>query len=294
MKPLNSGNLSTYLNQFSRRLRWRDIVSLTQKTLCVPFLVVSSIQVAARLLPLEQGWLWSLAFLLTYILILSVFSLLRSLPPLKVARRVDLELGLKERLSTAVVLNSSTHSQFATKFPPELVDRQNRDALGTAAAINPHQALNFHWHLRPLLVAGVLAVCSVTLAFLPNPMDAVRAEREAIAKAAQVEADRIEELRQEVANSEHLSPQDREELLRLLQELAEALRQNRGDQAEALAEISKVEEALRQRLDPTAGLRQAALDSLAAQMRSLAGIDPSEKAGLADAAEALEKLAVEL
>jgi hypothetical protein len=294
MKPLESSDLRIYLKRFSLRLRLRDGLSLAQRTLWALALALLTIQVAGRLWPLENVWVLSIAVLLTYTLSVLVFSIIRPQTLLKVARQVDMELVLKERLSTAVVLGSNTRSQFSANFQSELVERQNHDALRTAAAIDPRQAFNLHWYWRALLLAALLAISAGTLAFIPNPMDVIRAERAAIAKAAEAEADRIEELRQEVAAFDELSAEDREELLRLLQELAEALRQNRGDRAEALAEISKVEDALRQHLDSTAGLRQATLDALAAQMQSLAGMQTSEKADLSESAEALEKLAEQI
>lgn len=294
MRNMESENLQVFLNRFSRRLRLRDALSLVQRTLWAPVMAILSLQVAGRFWLLENVYIWSLIFLLTYMLGIILFTIIRSQNPLKVARRVDMELVLKERLSTAVVLSNDSHSHSNSSFPSELVERQNRDALNTAAAINPSHDFNLHWHWRSLSVAAILAMSAITLAFIPNPMDVIRAELEAIAKAVEAEADRIEQLHQELAASEELSDEEREELLRLLQELAEALRQNRGDQAEALAEISKVEEVLRQRLDPTSGLRQATLEALAAQMQSLAGIQTSEKADLAETAEALQKLAEQM
>lgn len=294
MRAMESVNLQEYLKRFGRRLRLRDALSLVQRTIWAPVMAILSLQLAGRFWPLETVWIWTLIFLSTYTLSIILFTIIQSQNPLKVARRVDMELVLKERLSTAVVLNYDYHSHLNSSFQSELIERQNRDALDTAAAINPSHDFILNWHWRPLSVAAILAISAITLAFIPNPMDIIRAEREAIAKAIKAEADRIDQLHQELAASEELSDEEREELLRLLQELAEALRQNRGDQAEALAEISKVEEALRQRLDPTSGLRQATLDALAAQMQSLAGSQTSEKADLAEAAEALQKLAEQM
>jgi hypothetical protein len=294
MRTSDSNNLNTYLNRFNYRLRLRDGLSLAQKTLWTPLFAILLTQVTGRLFPLENLWNWSLAILSIYLLVLILFATFNPQSTLTVARRVDSELNLKERLSTAVVLSSRPGFHSNTKFLSELVKRQNDDALGTAAAINPRQAINLHWHWRPVIVAALLATSVIALAFLPNSMDAVRAEREAVVKATQAESERIEELHQQVAASEELTDEEREELLRMLSELAESLGQNRGDRAAALADISKAEEALRRLLDPTAGLRQATLDALAAQMQSLAGMQSAEQADLSQAAEALRNLAEQL
>jgi hypothetical protein len=294
MRKQEPRDLYTYINRFSKRFRLRDGLSLIQKTFWAPVLANVVLQVAARIWPLEIVWMWSFAILLIYILSVIILITFRFQSPLKVALRVDMELNLKERLSTAVALSRRDLSQFSTSYPTDLLERQKRDALNTAAAINPRQAIHLRWHYRPLVLAAVLGISALTLAFMPNPMDEIRADREAIVKAAQAEAEHIEELQEQIATSEDLSEEEREELLRLLKELAESLRQNRGDRAEALADISKVEEALRQKYDPTSGMRQAALEALAAQMQSLAGMQAGDKADLADATEALEQLAEQL
>jgi hypothetical protein len=294
MKTFDGKDLSVYLNRFSKRFRLRDGLSLIQKTIWAPLLAILVLQVAGRIWPLENVLMWSSAILLIYFLSGLSLTTFRFQSPLKVALRADMELNLKERLSTAVALSRRDLSQFSANYPTDLIERQKRDALNTAAGINPRQAIQLQWHLRPLMVAAVLGISAFTLAFMPNPMDEIRAEREAIVNAVQAEADRIEELQEQIAAAEELSEEEREELLRLLKELAESLRQNRGDRAEALADISKVEEALHQQYDPISGIRQAALEALAAQMQSLAGMQAGDKADLDEAAEALQKLAEQL
>ena len=142
-----------------------------------------------------------------------------------------------------------------------------------------------------MLLAGALAAAVLALAVLPNPMDATLAQRAAVAQAAEDQAQQIETLREEIENAHELTPETREELLRQLAELAEQLRANPGDREDALADVSRVEESLRQRLDPNAAARQAALESLAAQLQNLAGGETSDEANLSDATEALEVLA---
>ena len=55
----------------------------------------------------------------------------------------------------------------------------------------------------------------------------------------------IDELKEEIENSEALSPELQEELVRQLDELAQELRKNPGDREKALADLSKMEEELR-------------------------------------------------
>jgi hypothetical protein len=145
-----------------------------------------------------------------------------------------------------------------------------------------------------LILAGALAAAAILLAMLPNPMDAIVAERAAVAQTLEEQAEQIEELSAEIDSAPELTPETREELLRQLAELAEQLRRNPGDREEALADLSKVEEALRQDLDPNSDARKAALEGLAAQLQAVAGSEIDEEADPSDVAAALEELAEQL
>ena len=59
------------------------------------------------------------------------------------------------------------------------------------------------------------------LTFVPNPMDDLIAERRAVAQEAEEQAERLEEIAEEIAADETLDPAEREELLRRLREAAE-------------------------------------------------------------------------
>ena len=283
------GQLLVDLRRLGRRLRLRDGTLLAQRSLWLAALAALLIQVAGRLWPVDSLWLWTLAPFAAWATAILAISLLRSLPAGRVARRVDLELGLKERLSTAVELEATPGHDAAPAFPGSLVTLQQQDALIAARGIEPRRALPLHWRRRPLALAALLVALIAVAAVLPNPMDDVLAERAAVAQAAEEQAAELEKLAQQVEESEALSPEDREELLRQLAELAEQLRANAGEREEALADLSQLEEALRRRLDPNAAARQAALDSLSARLQGLAQEAGQEAAG--SDAEALQALA---
>ncbi|GAB4530677.1 MAG: hypothetical protein Kow0063_09020 [Anaerolineae bacterium] len=300
----SGSELRQHLDRFRHRLRLRDAWLLAQRTLWLACLAGVAMHLAGRVWPVERLWLWSLAPLLIWALLVAVILLFYPMPAGRVARRVDHELGLKERLTTALFLESRPPGELAGQssnqlpkggcrpaFHPTLIALQREDALSLARQIDPPRAFPLSWLSRPLLLAGVLAVAAVTLALLPNPMDAVLAERAAVAQAAGEQAAQIEKLREEVENEQGLTPEMRQELLRQLAELAEQLRANPGDRPEALADLSRVEEALRQKLDPNTNTRQAALESLAAQLEALAGAEAGEEEDLPDMTAALESLA---
>jgi hypothetical protein len=283
-------DMRAHVAHFGRRLRWRDGWLLAQRWLWLASLGALCIQLAGRVWPLAHLGLWALVPLGTWLVLVVGISLLRPLPPLWVARRVDTELNLKERLATALVLERGADGM-RHPFQASLVALQRQDALAAAQAVDVRRAFGLRGLRRPLALAAVLLVPALALARLPNPMDDLIAERAAVAQAAQEQAKEVEKLRQEIQHTQELTPEKREELLRQLQELAEQLRANRGDRQEALADLSRVEEALRRQLDPNADARQAAMQALAAQLQALAQAQDDQAADLSDPAQALQQLA---
>ncbi|MBN1583486.1 MAG: hypothetical protein JXA89_22445 [Anaerolineae bacterium] len=291
--------LSVLLIRLGRRLRLRDGWLLSQRSLWMACLGMALVQVAGRIWPVANLAWWTLVPLLAWLLVVAGLALLRPLPPARVARRIDTELALKERLATAWMLSQPAgrlsidtgHRAYAAP----LATLQQQDALAVAQTIDPRRALPLHWLHRPLLLAGTLAALTVALTVLPNRMDVLLTERAAIAEAAEEQARRIEELAQQLEAAEELTPEEREALLRQLEALVKQLRDNRGDRQEALADLSQIEEQLRQKLDPDTDARQAALDALAAQLQALAtGQETREKADPADMDETLQALAEKL
>lgn len=288
-----SSDLKPFLAHFRRRLRLQDGWRLIQNTLWIPTLFALLVQLGGRILPIERLDRWSLAAFPVWLLACLVWASFHPQPLMKVARRVDLVLSLRERLSTALVFESlplSTDPVFT-----DLVRSQHRDAVATASAIAPSQALPLTWRPRPLAAACVLAVLVFLAAWLPNPMDTVLAQRQAVREEAARQAERVEQLRQQIEQAEELSPEEQADLLRRLAELAEKLHANRGDLEQAIADFSNLEKQLTDRLDPDAAAQQASLEALAAQLEALTGQlrDPNSTATDA-AAQALADLATQL
>lgn len=280
-------NLNILVSRFSFRIRLRDGWQLAQRGLWLPISLAIFVQVIGRFRPTENLLAWTLTPLVAWFISMFGIVALRPMPSLNVARRVDIELGLKERLSTALVLQ-----EWPNAFPTRLTQAQQHDALATARTINPATAFPFVWMQRHLLIASIMCGCLLALIWLPNPMDSILAQRAAIAQAAEEQAAQIEKLRQQVEDSQELSPEERQELLRQLNELSEALRSNPGDLEEALADLSRVEESLRERLDPGMASQQANLESLASRLESLAGLQTNPNRDQLDtAAAALSELA---
>ncbi|MEZ4836830.1 MAG: hypothetical protein R2873_33365 [Caldilineaceae bacterium] len=215
MTMFTDDTLDTILTRLGRRLRLRDGWRLAQRTLWIALAVAVFVQIIARLWPVDNAIWWTLIPLVLWLPAVAVWTLARPLSPSQIARRVDVELHLKERLSTAWTL---THVDPSTAHPhhfdPDLLARQQDDALVAARSLDPARDFPLTWLLGPLRTAAALVVTVLVLALLPNPMDQILAERAAIARAAEDAAERVEELAEEVEASTELTPEDREELAR--------------------------------------------------------------------------------
>ncbi len=282
--------MTPYLTRIRWRLRLRDGLELAQRTLWLAMAVALFVEITGRLFPIElSGWLWPpLAIWLAGNL---GYALFRPLSAMHTARQADYELFLKERLSTSLALDAGRGSLVYASFDPELIDKAQEDALSTARSIRPSRDFPLRIERTPLLVAsGILAALLVST-YLPNPMDAVIIERQAVAEEAERQAAEIEKTRDEIAQITEMTPEERDDLLRRLEEIAEKLRSNPGDRKQALADLSRFEEALRQSLDPMGDQRRAALEGMAAQLQAMAKNENPQIGDLEAAAEALEELA---
>jgi hypothetical protein len=277
--------LDERLAPYGRRLRLRDGVEVGQRTLWFAGVAAVLVQVAGRVVPIKGlGW-WTIAPVVGWTMIVAGAALLRRQSTLHVARHLDRELGLKERIATAVFLEGAVHAKEGGRGEG-LVALQRQDAL---AALASGRTFAIRWARVPLIVAGALAGAAIALALVPNPMRGLLGEREAFAGVAQQEAAAIERLRDEIAEQPALIEQEREELLRRLTELAAELRANQGSEEEALADLSRAEQELAEQVDPDAAAKQSVLMSLSTQLQALSKEATGQDAAAAE--DALRALA---
>lgn len=293
MDPLTSpsAQLLPYLGRVRARLRLRDGLWLAQRSLWLGLGMAALALLAGRLWPIERVWIGALAALGLWLAGVTAWALFRPLPVMRVARLADAELRLKERLSSSLALDREKDAAVAAAFDPRLVTQAHADALRAARAIQPTRDFPLRWERRPLTAAAGLLLAAGLLYWLPNPMDRVIAERQAVAQEAQRQAQQVEKLRQQVQNAQEMSPEERDALLKQLAELAKQLKENPGNREQALADLSRLEENLRARLDAKAGQRQAALEAMAAQLQALAKAANPQVGDLQAAADAVKQLA---
>jgi hypothetical protein len=275
------------------------------------------IQLAGRARPIENLGLWTLLPFLVWLIFVVLYPVLKPLSLMQIARQVDLELSLKERLSTAFALQNEPApfseqimalqqvdaSQIAKAQPagrislstPNLTHLQRNDALSVAAMIVPAEAFVLNWLIRPLATGAILISISIILAssLIPNPQSLILKQRAELQQAAKEQAQQIEKARQEIEGSKEISPEMREELVRQLAELTKNLQRNPGDLEQALVDLSKLEQELKRKIDPNLASRQALLESLASQLAQATGEQKSQDASQASE-QALDQLAEQI
>jgi hypothetical protein len=314
-KPAKVNELEFHLRRFGRRLRLRHGWLIAQRTIWIAAFAGVLIQVTGRIFPIENLSRWTLLPFLIWLFFIVVYPLLKPLPLMQVARLVDRELSLKERLSTALVLQSGSSPfskqsisfrdvdsyYIASKLPsgrislstPNLAHLQRNDALSSAAKIVPSKAFVLNYLVRPLAIGAVLIFTLIVSSIIPNPQTLVLKQRTELQQAAKEQARQVELAKQEIETSKEISPEMREELLHQLAELAKNLQRNPGDLEQAMADLSKLEQELRRKLDPNLASQQALLESLASQLAQATGDRKSQDA-TQTSEQALDQLAEQI
>jgi hypothetical protein len=243
--------------------------------------------------PIANLYLWSLAPLAAWLVFVLLRTLFQPIALLEIARRTDHELGLKDRLATALAL-ADENSRLASDVPTNLVDRQHEDALQSLRDEQLNQAFGIRVDRRKLRAALAVLLAGLVLIAIPNPMDRILAQQQIVAEEAERIAEDLETLAEDVAQESDPISEELEAALEELEALAEALRENPGDLEDALAAISDLEQNLDQRIGDNFDQRQAAMDALSAQLESLAQAEGLSQEEASDPLTALEELSESL
>ncbi len=286
------GQLIALLRPLGWRLRLRSAVDLLARSAWMALAGCAVLLVVGRLFPLAHYRLAAACVLAAWLAGWAIYSLARPLRPFAVARRTDGELGLRDRIATALVLADPSRA-LPVGFDGALVSRQLADALATAQAVEPGRAFPPRLQRSALMRAAAALLLGAALLLLPNPMDAIVQQRAQVAAAARAEAEELERLAQAVEQNQALTPEDKAALLEEMRRLIEQLRASGGDAQKALADLAQFQERMRAALDPTAPAEEAALDLLAQQLAQLAGL-PDTPADAGETADLLAQLAAEL
>jgi hypothetical protein len=170
-----------------------------------------------------------------------------------IARRSDARMDLRARLATAVEIEKGR-----LPVPGDIAARQRADAQASAARADPDQAFALVFPLRQALFAAVLVALLVAGFVFPNPQERRIAQRRAEQELIVKQVERLEKVRQEIAENEHLGEEDRQALLRELDDTIRDLQSGELSREEALARLSETEGKLQELLgEDLEGQKQA-------------------------------------
>ena len=195
------------------------------------------------------------------------------------ARQADRQLGLKERLTTAVELQGGSRetgvgsrgrdslpdSRLPT--PDSLANLQLGDAVAHFRRVEPLEAFPLRVSARELYALVAVTVVAVALAVLPNSMQQTVRQRELVQQAVKQEAERLNKLADQVQTSALDNPSDDlQQVEQALREGAKALDQRSMSGEEALAALAALEQRLQGLGGQNSGDLEEALSSLAGSL----------------------------
>ena len=195
--------------------------------------------VIARLTPFE-GRALAAAVGIPIVFVIALGAWLLRRPSAAVLMRLaDFRLGLKERLSTAWERRSESGPMDAVQL---------RDALRQASGTRLATAFPVRVNRGEASVVAVLAIFSLALALLPNPMDQVLAQRQADRLSQARAAKAVQAAQKKNADSPKPTPVD-PQVQKILQDAAAKIRQADSPR-KALESITPAEQQLQKLTDP--------------------------------------------
>lgn len=235
--------LRRHMTAWDGRRRRQEILDWLPRVVSAAALLGLGLSVLTRLRPLltrsETGWIAGLLILLASSLTLLVFiARRRSLA--QTAQYADRRLALKERMATAVEINSGR-----LRVPADLATRQLSDAVAVADKVDVAQ----RWPLRvrwgEWLATALLLLLLLILLQLPNSQENVLLEQRAVAAAIDEQAAQLAALSEEIAANPSLTEAQREALQQPLESAFESLNESGLTREEAVATLSEAEAQLR-------------------------------------------------
>lgn len=247
---------------------------------------ILTVLLAARLLPVEQAIRIAAAGVPVAFAGAAAAWIVARPSPLRLMRTADLQLGLKERLSTA-------WERRAASGPMDGALR--RDALEQAARARLARAYSVGLRRNEFLLTAALLVAAFALLVLPNPMDQVLAQRHADSAAQTRAANTIAATQKKLAAAPSIAPVD-PQVQKILQDTRAKITAAPNPRS-ALQNITPAEQQLLQLSDPGTPARVATALNLASSLSTTnAGRSSGQaiNAGPAQGAQALRQLASQL
>lgn len=262
--------IATLLRDTARRLRLRAACVGAAHGLAAGLALGVILGGGARVRPLffvAQTLEWSLGALVLGLAIGAIVGALRPLSRAAVAARADADLGLRERIVTALELTSgAAHSALA--------EAQLRE---TAALVTGRRGATSPWpqpRREQVLALGLGALALIALLVLPNAQEEALRRQQANAQLTEGAAQQISQVRDKIAARNDLDPATKGAIEQQLAQLQRDLLDGTTDPAGAVARIAETEAQLRPLQDPNAAQRGAALPQLAQEFGTFGATAP--------------------
>lgn len=292
--PLLPPPIAALLRDTARRLRLRAACIGAAYGLAVGLALGVVLGVLARVRPLfftAQMLAWSLGALGIGIVLGALVGALRPLSRAAVAARADADLGLRERIVTALELASgAAHSTLA--------EAQLRE---TAALVAGRHGATSPWpqpRREQVFALGIGALALVALLTLPNAQEEALRRQQANTQLIKQAAQQVAQVQNGVATRGDLDPATKQAIEQQLAQLQRDLADGTTDPAGAVARIAETEAQLRPLQDPNVARRGAAIPQLAQEFGTFGATAPvGEKLAAGDyagASAALKDVAANL
>jgi len=234
------------------------------------------VNLIARLGPLLTWWPrlgWSIGLPALGALGGVLMAYVRPRKPIEVARIGDQRLNLRARMATALEIDAGRIPTSA-----DIAARQRADAIRAVQAADPKAAFRLVFPRRPALIAAILLALLVVGFIVPNPQEAVIAQKRAEQTVIEKQIERLEQLKKEIEANPNLSPESKETLIKEIDQTIQDLEQGKLSREEAVARLSQTEETLKALLDPNTSAEQAALAEAGRQAAQSEATQPIGKA----------------
>lgn len=284
--------ISNQLSRWDQRRKQRDMLIWGPRGIMIGLYIGVAMAAIARFRPfltnIEIAY-WAAGLALAGLVIGVGYIFSQSHTQSEQARFADETFGLKERLVSAVELNTET-----IDAPPPMKERQLKDTLKVIEQVDTPKGIPFELNSQDWTLILLALVILLAAVILPNNMETILQGQRAVEQVVAEQIEALETLEEEIEANPDLTEEQRDALLDPLQNARQELEDGVSSREEALAALSQAESALRQIEE------QNSSDALEAQMAQ-AGQSVSSQSGqelgeamqagdLNQTAEALENL----
>ena len=268
------------LKRVESRMRLQELVWYLPFAFLAGGLVALAVALYSRFTPsltVEQLLVVSAAVLLIALGSSIAYSIFRPRNILDTARRADVALGMKQRVSTAIEGYNRPKKLGYVAFG----EKQFNDAKDILEKSKANKALPLKIHKKVGLAALLLIPLLGLALFLPNDNAAIAKDNEALGQQVDKEAKALDDLKNKLKDEakKYNLPENDPKLQELLKEIDQAkkdLQNNKLNRDQALASLEKAQQDLSKLSEQQQNQAQkAAFESLARDFRSIESTKPA-------------------